>query len=336
MDPENDMRPTKLFGAVLASSLIAALVAPAFAAELTKVRLAQNLAPISGLTIIARDQGLFEKHGLDVAVTNFTSGKQCLDTVIGGGAEIATTAEAPVTAAAMAGQPIAFVAGMEYSDVKTLALKSSGITKAADLKGKKIAFTAGTGSEVYTSQLLKSAGLTAKDVTLVNLKPQEMLPALASGSIDAYDTWEPHIANGKKAMGEQVTQPDTKGVYSETFNIVVTQPYLAANPQTVEKFLAALIDAEAWLKAHRDQAADIIAKTVGMKPEDMRALWNDYVYRVQIGAKQMDALKTHAQWRLDTNNHPPGVTTVPDFSKVVFPDILRKLDAARVTESAKS
>ena len=310
---------------------LSGLPTPSSAEALTKVRLAQNLSPISGITMIAKAQGFFEKQGLDVAVTNFTSGKQCLDTVIGGGADVATTAEAPVTAAAMAGQSIAFVAGMEYSDDKTLMLRSAGIKTRADLKGKKIAYTAGTGSEVYTTQLLKSAGLTTKDVTLVNLKPQEMLPALASGSVDAFNTWEPFITNGRKAMGDLVEPLDTKGVYSETFNIVVMQDYLKANTPVVDKFLAALIDAETWMKANPDEAIGVIAKAVGMKPEDLKALWNDYVYRVEIGGKQIDALKTHAQWRLDTGNHPPGATTMPDFSRVIFADQLRKLDPSRVS-----
>ena len=191
---------------------------------------------------------MFEKHGLDISVANFTSGKQCLDTVIGGGADIATTAEAPVTAAAMANQPIAFIAGMEYSDLKTITAAKAGIKTKADLRGKKIGFTAGTGSEVYTATLLKAAGLTPADVTLVNLRPQEMLPAMAAGSIDAFDTWEPHIANARKTLGESAVLLDTKGLYSETFNIVVTRPYLDANGPLVDKFLRALVDAEAWLK----------------------------------------------------------------------------------------
>ena len=37
-----------------------------------------------------------------------------------------------------------------------------------------------------------------------------------------------------------------RGIYSETFNIVVMRPYLEKNGPLVEKFLAALIDAEAW------------------------------------------------------------------------------------------
>lgn len=86
---------------------------------------------------------------MDVVVSNFTTGKKCrLDTVIGGGADIATTAEAPTTAAAMAKLPIAFLARTEYSDLRTLAVE--GIKTLADLKGKRLAYTAGTGSEVYT------------------------------------------------------------------------------------------------------------------------------------------------------------------------------------------
>ena len=71
----------------------------------TKLRLAQNLSPISGVTIVAKEKGYFDKQGLDVEILTFTSGKKCLETVLGGAADIATTAEAPTTAAAMANQP---------------------------------------------------------------------------------------------------------------------------------------------------------------------------------------------------------------------------------------
>ena len=301
-------------------------------AELLKARLAQNLSPISGLAIVAKSKGLFEKHGLDISVTNFTSGKQCLDTVIGGGADIATTAEAPVTAAAMANQPIAFVAGMEYSDLKTMTAARAGIKTKADLRGKKIGFTAGTGSEVYTATLLKAAGLTPGDVTLVNLRPQEMLPAMAAGSIDAFDTWEPHIANARKALGENAVVLDTRGLYSETFNIVVTRPYLEANGKLVEGFLRALLDAEAWLKSNPEEAITTIADTVGMKREELAAIWPDYVYRVRLDDQLLAILKLHAAWRLASGNHPPGAV-MPDFSKVIVPGPLRGIEPGRVTVS---
>src|SRR3984893_18614958 len=125
-----------------------------------KVRLARHQGPISGESIVADRQGLFAKNHLDVEVLNFTTGKQCLDTVMGGAADIATTPEAPTTAAAMSGQKIAFLARTEYPYIKTLTATAAGIGKLADLKGKRIAFSAGTGGEVYTAELLKKAGLS--------------------------------------------------------------------------------------------------------------------------------------------------------------------------------
>lgn len=328
------MLRTQIIRAALLACTVLASPVVAQAEEMVKARLAQNLGPISGLTIIAKAKGMFEKQGLDITVSNFTSGKQCLDTVIGGGADIATTAESPVTAAAMAGQPIAFVAGMEYSDVKTMTAAKSGIKTKADLRGKKIGFTAGTGSEVYTSTLLKAAGLKPADVTLVNLRPQEMVPAMSAGSIDAFDTWEPHIANAKKALGENAVLLDTKGTYSETFNIVVTKPYLEANGPLVQKFLRALIEAEAYTKSNPEDSIATVADAVGMKRDELGAIWNDYFYRVRLDDPLLGVLKLHSAWRLETGNHPPGAT-MPDFSKVLALEPLRSIDASRVTVSVK-
>ena len=312
------------------AAVIAAVSSSPASAEMLKARLAQNLSPISGVTIVAQSKGYFKKHGLEIAVSNFTSGKQCLNTVVGGGADIATTAESPTTAAAMAKQPIAFLARMEYSDDETVVSVKSGIKTWADLKGKKIAYTAGTGSEIYTMTLLKKAGLTPKDVTLINLRPQDMLPALAAGSIDAMDTWEPHISNALKVLGDKAKSLDTKGVYSETFNIVVMKPYLKKHEKLMEKFLAAMIDAETWMKAHPNEAIATVAKAVGMKQKDLAAIWSHYVFHVALDDKQLGILKMHAQWRLDSGNHPPGAM-MPDFLKIVDPGPLQKVDPSRVT-----
>ncbi|MBE9138646.1 NrtA/SsuA/CpmA family ABC transporter substrate-binding protein [Nodosilinea sp. LEGE 07088] len=299
------------------------------AVEPKTVRLAQNLSPISGVAIVAKQQGFFDEYGLNVEVSNFTSGKQCLETVVGGGADIATTAEAPTTAAAMAKQPIAFLARMEYSDLKTLTLKSSEIGTLADLKGKKIGFTAGTGSEVYTMSVLAKAGLSPDDVELVNLRPQEMIPALSSESIDAYNTWEPHVSNGKKSMGEKVAQIDTSGIYSETFNIVTMVDYLNQEPEVAENFLRALIDAEQWMKANPADAIAVIAETVEMKEEDLAAIWDDYVYEVVLDQKTLDILNTHATWRLESGNHPPNAE-MPDFTTVIYSEPLKNVAPDRV------
>jgi ABC-type nitrate/sulfonate/bicarbonate transport system substrate-binding protein len=312
----------------LAAAAMLAQVVPAAAVE--KLKLAQNQSPISGVSIVADRKGLFAKNGLEVEVLNFTTGKQCLDTVMGGAADIATTAEAPTTAAAMSGQKIAFLARTEYSYIKTLTATAAGIGKFSDLKGKRIAFTAGTGGEVYTMELLKKAGLTKDDVTLVNLRPQDMVAALASGSIDAYGTWEPHISNGGKALGGKATLLDTKGVYAETFNIVVMQDYLQKKPEVVKSFLKSLVEAEAWIKANPDEAITVVAEFVKMPVDDLKPIWQDYVYQVALDAQVLDVLNAHAGWRLASGNHPPGAV-MPDWRTVIFPAPLKSVAPDKVT-----
>ena len=310
-------------------ALLLSLTAHTSASALDKITLAQNQSPISGVSIIAKQQKFFEKRGLDVTVANFTSGKQCLDTVIGGGADIATTAEAPTTAAAMSNQPIAFLARTEYSDLKTLTAKAAGISNLADLKGKRIAYTAGTGGEVYTQALLKKAGLTRDDVKLVNLRPQDMINAMASDSIDAYNTWEPFVSNGKKALGAAVSQLDTAGIYAETFNIVVMRDYLAKNGPAVKAFLSALIEAETWVKTHREESITAVASFVGMKREDLAEVWDNFHYNVVLDDRTMDVLQQHAAWRLASGNAPTGAS-MPDFRKVIDAEPLKAVAPDRV------
>lgn len=294
-----------------------------------KLTLAQNRSPISGVSIVAKQKKFFEKHGLDVTVANFTTGKQCLDTVIGGGADIATTAEAPTTAAAMAGQKIAFLARTQISDLKTLTAASAGIKSARDLKGKRVAYTAGTGGEVYTMSLLHKAGLGKDDVQLVNLRPQDMVNAMASGSIDAYNTWEPHINNGKKALGGKATEIDTRGVYAETFNIVVMHDLLARRRPVVLAFMRALVEAEEWMKANREEAITVVAEFVGMPREDLASVYDNFVYEVVLDERTLNVLSQHAAWRLSSGNAPTGAT-MPDFRKVIVAEPLKSIAPARV------
>ncbi len=327
-------RYASLIAATVASLVIRAGLVPADAAE--SARLAQNLSPISGMVLVAEKEGFFVKHGLDIKPANFTSGKQCLDTMMGGAADIATTAETPFTAAMLANQPVAFLARMEYSNDNMLTAVSAKINKWTDLKGKRIGFSAGTGSEITTDMILEKGKLTHADVTLVNLRPQDMPSALASGSIDAYDTWEPHVYDGKKALGSKVKELSADGIYSETFNIAVTQDYLKTHEKLIEKFLAAMIDAEAWMKTNREAAINDVADMVGMKPADLEPIWDGYVYHVALDPKQLSILKINTTWRLKTGNHPVGVTTMPDMAKFIFSGPLHAVAPGLVTIPAGS
>ena len=50
-----------------------------------------------------------------------------------------------------------------------------------------------------------------------------MLSATVSGSIEAYNTPQPHISNELKTLTDKVVLIGTSGVYTETCNIAVLQ-----------------------------------------------------------------------------------------------------------------
>ena len=70
------------------------LVAPPASAEKIKARLAQSISPLAAIATVAKAKDFYGKHGLDIEVKYFTSGKRSLAAVMGGGADIATNAEA--------------------------------------------------------------------------------------------------------------------------------------------------------------------------------------------------------------------------------------------------
>jgi hypothetical protein len=88
------------------------------------------------------------------------------------------------------------------------------------------------------------------------------------------------------------------------------------------------------MKSNPDEAIATVADAVGMKRDELGALWNDYVYHVRLDDPLLGILKLHAQWRLDSGNHPPGAA-MPDFAKVLALEPLRSIDPGRVTVSVK-
>ena len=137
------------------------------------------------------------------------------------------------------------------------------------------------------------------------------------------------IFNGIKALGSKVTPLDTKGIYAETFNIVLMQDYLQKKPEVAKNFLRALVEAEAWMKANREQAINVVAEFVKMPVDELKPIWDDYVYQVALDDKTLDILNAHASWRLASGNHPPGAI-MPDWRTVIFSGPLKSVAPEKV------
>jgi len=305
---------------------------PALAADLKKVIMAEGMQPPAATIYVAKAKGYWEEQGLDVILKPFTMGRLCLDALLGGRADAAFMAETPPMLAAFKNQPIRLVAAMESSNknTKVLVRKDLGISKPADLLGKKVAVSIGTNGEFFMAAYLKANGIDRNKLKVIHLSPADMVTAIAQGGVVAVFTWEPHITNAKKILGDKAEMWFGGKIYREGFYLAVMENYLKENPKVVEGLLRGMIKAEKFIKENPDEALKIIAPRVNMQLELLKSIWQWYDIRISLDQFHLDTLTREGQWAMDTGIAPKG-SKLPDYGKVLEPKPLRQIDPSRVT-----
>jgi NitT/TauT family transport system substrate-binding protein len=301
-------------------------------AKLVKVTLAENPVPVSALTILAKQNGYFRDQGLDVEVKRFTSGKLCLDAVLGGGADFATVAETPLVFVGFTEQKVYVITTIEWSNnnIKVLARKDGGITKPQDLRGKRVATFVGTSAEFFLSAFLGKYALSLKDVSVTNLKPPDMVTAITRGDLDAYAIWEPYIYDGKRQLGDKGLVFEARDIYVETFNIAIKQDFALGHPELVEKFLQALLKAERYIAEKKEEAIAKVADSIGMDRVTLGQIWGDFNFGLVLDQSLLTYMSREAEWATQTGTSPPG-RPIPDYKHMIYDSPLKRIQPHGVT-----
>jgi sulfonate transport system substrate-binding protein len=141
---------------------------------------------------------------------------------------------------------------------------ASPVQKLADLRGKKLALFKGTNIQTVGTRVLESEGLSTDDVQVVNLDPPTSLAALAAGQIDAtlLSFWGFGLRDAGKIRFIYSTA-DHSPKLTAAAALLVTQDFLAAHPDTVDRFVAAMLRSARWAsdEANRQALYQIYAKS---------------------------------------------------------------------------
>ncbi len=222
----------------------------------------QSLSPLW----IAKEKGwfeeAFEKEGVVVKWTEFQSGPPQFEGLAAGKLDITQVGNTPVIAGQAADvqfKEIAMAAdGLKGNGL--LVHKDSGIEKMEDLKGKKIAVAKGSSAFGLLYKVLKEANLTPDDVEIIQLQPDEGLPAFENKSVDVWAIWEPFVSL-------QTIQNDARILANgETINALSPSLTLARtglideNPEYVELFLEVYEKTVKWQHENEAEAVEIYAE----------------------------------------------------------------------------
>ncbi len=292
------------------------------ASESEDITLAITPHPASELIFVAQENDFFEEEGVNVKFVQFQTGKLALDALLGGGADMAITADVPITLAAMSKQKFKVIStiGWSQNDIQVVARKDANIYSPLDLKGKRIGTTAGNGPHYFTYAFLKTTGLDIADVQLTFLLPSGMLPAMKNNEFDAIIIYDPYLSTIQQQLGNNATVFAPKDVYGETWNLVGSPGLIENFPQKISKFMRALKKAEAYKKAHPEETPKIVAKYAGIDSNTVSQVLKDWTIEISPEPNLGKYLSKESEWASST-----GISKSPilyDFNEWISSSFL--------------
>ena len=219
---------------------------------------------------IAKQNGIFHRHGLDVEITSFGGGARLaqamtadsIDIGLGSGPEMAYIAKGePVRAVAMiVGPPLYLV----------LLVRPDGpIHAIADLKGRTINVSSARSLTGWlVGELSRQQGWGPHGVNLVSYSPSATaLAVMKTGQIDGLMTdmtfalraEQRHEGRILLSFGDLVTDFHTHVIFA-------TEKLIAARPEAIRSFLAAWFETIAFMRADRTATTKTAAQVLGLDP----------------------------------------------------------------------
>lgn len=220
---------------------------------------------------VAREEGIFAKHGLDVEVSSFQSAMERDSALTAGEVDGVVTDPLAVMLHRNSGYDFRIVSiglGMEPGEgvFAILASPKSNIDSVEDLEGKTVGVSSNTIIEYVTDRMLANEGVEVQKEGIKSIPLR--LQMLMNNNIDAATLPEP-LASLAEHQGAKLilSDADTNESISQTV-IVFDQEFIDEHPGAVENFLQAYGEAVEGINSHPDQYRDLFIETANI-PEPL-------------------------------------------------------------------
>lgn len=215
---------------------------------------------------MAKEAGLFEKHGLDVDLQYIASATS-VAAVVSGQMQLATVGLSEVLGAIAGGADLVVIATQvpAYTYVFEVA---PGIQSMADLKGKSVGISrTGSSSDIATRVVLKKFGMDPdKDVQLVQTgSVSDRTAAMKSGAIQGAVAAPPETLAVERLGWHQLFDLAALGLPAVTLGLVVQRSYRDASSATLQAYVDAVVEGIARVRSDRPLASALLKKNLNIE-----------------------------------------------------------------------
>jgi len=300
--------------------------------SLAQTKITVGVAAMSPRTIpllIAQEQGLFAKHGLEARIVLIRGAPTLVASLISGDIEVGYTGGPAVVGAAAQGVYLRILSSVSSKLTHTL-IASPNIKSAEQLRGKRMGIQSIGGSTwMHTMLALEHLGLDPKrdNVSLLVIGDSVVIgQSLEAGRIDAA-TLDGALIRRLKSKGfSAIVDLTPHNIPMVNQAIVVSPELLQKRADVAERIVMALVDSLAFTLAPQNKA--VVTKTMMKRFQFTDPIVGEEGYQdllVSVERKPFPSLDALRNVRRLMTTQNPKVANVK-IEELIDTRIIRKLD----------
>ncbi len=288
------------------------------------------------LTLIALNKGYFEKEGLDIKIKVYESGSLSVEGMFNDEVDVGLTGTTSLFESFTRKDfKIICATDTSYGKYQIICRKDKGILNPKDLRGKRIATQKrnpdgrGTQMEYFLINFLLYEYIMAKDVEIVFLPMEGLVPALISGDVDGFCAREPYISQAQEKLKDNAVIFSKQRLIPHETILIAKNSFIQAHPYAIERFIKGLVRAEEFALEKPDEAMAIVVGELGVDKSVIKSEWPHIRLNVYLSQQNIISLENFARWAIKhgfTQNKD-----VPNYLEYIYTGALEKIDPERVT-----
>jgi NitT/TauT family transport system substrate-binding protein len=250
------------------------------------------------------EKGFFKKRGLEIEENQGPAPAPIMAQVVSGQLDIGFTTIPALIAAVSGGAPLQAISAFDgvidpdNPQGAILVKKGSGISSPKDLEGKKVGVVALQSElDVLLHEVVRRDGGDQEKVKSVQVPFPEMLAALKAGRVDAVVDVEPFLTLARKEGGyESISYPEVEVVPNRAVTaFVASKDFIADNPDTIEKFRAAMKESLEYADSHPEEAQTTMSAIADMEPELLKEINLGVIFDPNLDEESIEQFRSLMQ-----------------------------------------